>query len=465
MRLIAFIVQLFVHIVLCRHHCRSCGKIFCHQCCPIRRFENDRGKLKERNTSGVEALVPSPKSQRLCDTCVNQDLYAAREALASEFSPSLVDNEEVAPLTFEVFWSVLGVYECSVIDSSLAAPNIKLHNGELKEKLQKGLFFISGVNNIPDTPYKWAPPTKEGKPLTFSLASEAGEANMSYSRYLRFLYHGGHGSLQNTDVKVMIDYKDLKGTSFDDLKNKPEVIKQLNIDIPEDMSHFLQLFVLKKGDVSSLLLNGHMKYFFQFKNIVKALPTFLSNIDYTNAYMLQVFEREFPNFMSAFGQFADLNRGQVLEDISSEYNSKIGVARCVRMKAHLIPKKFKNMYPLFMKFLESVDRFSIDVFERISMATRNKTKRKAISLAWSKSDSSLMCEFIKAGDSLLYSHRDDRPIEDSTKEFLRSSEYLSHSVNWKKGEKYFMKVHLRLNVPVLSFLNRFTRYEIFPDIT
>lgn len=229
-------------------------------------------------------------------------------------------------------------------------------------------------------------------------------------------------------------------------------------ELPAGTSHLLQLFVFKAGTVTNLFLNGRMEYFFQATKIGKAIPLFLANVDYTNEYMLKLYESEFRSFMSVFGQFADLSKAQVLERVSDDktLDTKLKIARCARFRAYLIPEKFKKMYPWCKFFLDLVSNFSIEIQEGSSKTSGWGRRRKAISLVWSLQESSLLCEFIKADKFILYSHH-DKSIEDSTREYLRSTIGSSDRVKWEAGESFFMKVNLRLNIPFLSFLNILTR--------
>ena len=253
----------------------------------------------------------------------------------------------------------------------------------------------------------------------------------------------------------------------------------VNTNIPESTSHLLQLFVFNSNEADCLFLHGYIEHFFQFQRIKQAIPLFLSSIDYTNAYMLNLCRQEFPHFTKAFSDFIDLNHTRILFDISTTaaghnsnnsgtsnrpsinsdiHQSRKGAARYVNFQAQLNPEEFlKKKYRWIKRFLDWIDVFSVEVFDNFDVDNdKSKPKRQVVSVKWLKKNFALSCSFLKAEDKLLFSLPDDRPLEAHTRYFLDNHQIAleSAAVTWKENDSFVFKVTLRLCLSTyFSFLN------------
>lgn len=370
------------------------------------------------------------------------------------------ENEQSLPqLSFDPFWSTLGFHEINMILSVLIHACDQATQGELKSKLKDALYFVAGVRtNL----YGYA----------------------SRYRHMRVLFHDT--SLENVNINVACE--NLEDNKYDELiipntsndSGLSDYLKEVNSDIPEKTSHLLQLFIFNSNEADSVFLHGRMEYFLRFERIKRAVPIFLTNIDYNNAYMLALCRREFPSFTEAFSDFLDLNQTRILSDVqytgsSITYSmqspesmdlqrSNQGLARLVRFKASLVSDALlKIKYRWIKRFLDWIDLFSVDIYDDFDFdQDKLKPKRQAASLKWLKKDVALYCDFLKAKDKILFSFQDERPLEEHLRNYLENPQAaLENAISWKEGDAFVFKVSLRLCLSTyLSVLNGSTRYVV-----
>lgn len=355
---------------------------------------------------------------------------------------SNINSNPVSELTFDSFWDTLGFKELHFILSVLINACDQVKEGDLKSKLKDALYFIAGVRTN-------------------------SYGNSDRYRHTRVLFHDT--TMDDTTINILCE--NMESNKYDDLlptaTNQSDYLNTVNSNIPMNMTHLLQLFVFNSNEADSLFLHGRMEYFFQFQRIKCAIPILLANIDYTNAYMMNLCREEFPNFINAFSDFVDPSHTRILYDdisVSSDTtrpNNNLqpikGAAKYLNFHARLNPDEFlKKKYRWIKRFLDWIDLFSMDIYDNYDFdQDKYKPKRRAASVKWTKKDFGISCEFFKVQDQFLFALSDEQPLDSHLRFYLENHQSaLDNVITWQENNSFVFKVTLRLCLSsYLPFLN------------